>query len=31
MTAKEMWDAFVKTSRPEEKEYETWAFDGAPG
>lgn len=30
MTAKEMWDAFVKTSRPEEKEYETWAFDGAP-
>lgn len=30
MTAEEMWDAFMKTSCPEEKEYEAWAFDGAP-
>lgn len=30
MTAEEMWDAFVKTNRPQEKEYEAWAFGGAP-
>lgn len=30
MTADEMWNAFVKTNRPEEKEYEAWAFGGAP-